>query len=81
MTLCPAPSNGSPRAIRDLEGIHAPAGVTFADPARRPSADGPALGAGINAQFTGWSLGLEHQDDIRANFQSHTVALKANIRF
>jgi hypothetical protein len=81
MTLCPAPSNGSPRAIRDLEGIHAPAGVTFADPAKRPSADGLALGAGINTQLTGWSLGLEYQGDIRANFQSHTAAIKANFKF
>lgn len=57
------------------------AGVTFVDPAKRPSADGVDLGAGVNAQMKGWSIGLEYQGEIRSDFQSHTAALKANFKF
>ena len=57
------------------------AGVTFVDPAKRPSPDGLTLGAGVNAQLKGWSIGLEYQGEIRSDFQSHTAAIKANFKF
>jgi hypothetical protein len=57
------------------------AGVTFEEPAKRAAADGLAIGAGVNAQLKGWSIGLEYQGDIRSDFQSHTAAIKANWKF
>jgi len=58
------------------------AGVTFASATARPAADGAAIGAGlVLKRGRQWKFEIEYQGDLRSNFQSHTGAIKATLKF